>query len=120
MDLYIYYLYNNKIKFEHNLDNIRSELKVSYVIIIALNKSLDGNLEIISRYREIFSRTLTTNMFDYSYNSSDDFLLDIDGYTSRYLGYKTYKCVILSRNDMVENRRYHAVYVFDCIDRQSI
>ena len=29
MDLYTYYLYNNHIKFEPNLDNIRSELSVS-------------------------------------------------------------------------------------------
>ena len=28
MDLYIYYLYNEKIQFDSNLDTIRSELKV--------------------------------------------------------------------------------------------
>lgn len=36
MDLYTYYLYNNQIKFEYNLDNIRLELKVSSPVIVAL------------------------------------------------------------------------------------
>ncbi len=74
MDLYTYYLYNNTIKFEHNLDNIRSELKVSYLITITLKIS-----KYIRDYLYSYRRRLTNNTYDYLWDSTYDSLLYIDG-----------------------------------------